>query len=111
MRAFYRGASTKGRAVSQSTLEWQYGSSINRRSTWVAGKHAWIGVHGSWAPLDLDRMAASVLVLVLVPLLVHLWQSSAVEKVQCKVPADWCAVCAVCGVVLEKSRMHHGQLV
>lgn len=58
--------------VGQSTLEWQDGSSINRFSTLVAGKHARIGVHGPLGPVGtIDRMAATVLVLVLVPLLVH----------------------------------------
>lgn len=37
--------------LGQSTLEWQDGSSINRFSTWVAGKHAWIGVHGPLGPV------------------------------------------------------------
>lgn len=81
----------------QSTLEWQDGSSINRFSTWVAGKLAWIGVQWALGPRwDLDRIAATVLVLVLVPPLVQLGGNCP------GVLWEGCRCAGVCGVVLEK---------
>lgn len=78
----------------QSTLEWQYGSSINRFSTLVAGKLAWIGVQWALDPRwTLTEIAATVLVLVLVLVLVQLRVVTAQVYVLWKGSGVLCAWC------------------